>query len=59
VSDLFGKAGRHWLSRQALPVDERSTVVALLRQLDFQVTSSPWSTASWRSRRCTIRLWPG
>src|SRR5690242_19049591 len=35
VSDLFGKTGRHWLSRQQLPVDERATVSALLRQLDF------------------------
>lgn len=35
VSDLFGRAGRHWLSRQDLPGDERSTVAALLRQLDF------------------------
>src|SRR6185437_3855740 len=35
VSDLFGKTGRHWLSRQQLPVDERTTVSALLRQLDF------------------------
>jgi len=35
VSDLFGKTGRHSLSRQALPADERSTVAALLRQLDF------------------------
>lgn len=35
VSDLFGKTGRHWLSRQALPDEERSTVAALLRQLDF------------------------
>ena len=35
VSDLFGKTGRHWLSRQALPADERSSVAALLRQLDF------------------------
>ena len=35
VSDLFGKAGRHWLSRQDLPTDERSCVAALLRQLDF------------------------
>src|SRR3954464_11791985 len=24
VSDLFGKTGRHWLSRQALPADERA-----------------------------------
>src|SRR4051794_27441224 len=35
VSDLFGKAGRHWLARQALPADEQSSVRALLRQLDF------------------------
>lgn len=35
VSDLFGRTGRHWLSRQVLPVDERATVQALLRQLDF------------------------
>ena len=35
VSDLFGTTGRHWLSRQELPADERSTVQALLRQLDF------------------------
>jgi len=35
VSDLFGKTGRHWLSRQELPADERSSVAALLRQLDF------------------------
>src|SRR3954451_3213002 len=35
VSDLFGIAGRHWLSTQPLPADERSSVQALLRQLDF------------------------
>ncbi|MGI5153069.1 IS110 family transposase [Plantactinospora sp. CA-294935] len=35
VSDLFGKTGRHWLSRQPLPADESSSVCALLRQLDF------------------------
>src|SRR4051795_1208598 len=35
VSDLFGTAGRYWLSTQVLPADERSTVQALLRQLDF------------------------
>jgi transposase len=33
--DLFGRTGRHWLSRQELPADERMTVKALLRQLDF------------------------
>jgi transposase len=35
VSDLFATTGRHWLSRQVLPPDERSAVQALLRQLDF------------------------
>jgi transposase len=35
VTDLFGKTGRHWLSRQPLPDDERASVAALLRQLDF------------------------
>lgn len=35
VSDLFGKTGRHWLARQELPADERCSVQALLRQLDF------------------------
>lgn len=35
MSDLFGGTGRHWLSRQALPPDERSCVEALVRQLDF------------------------
>jgi len=38
VSDLFGTTGRHWLSRQDLPADERASVQALLRQLDFQGT---------------------
>lgn len=35
VSDLFGKTGRYWLSRQMLPADEQASVQALLRQLDF------------------------
>jgi transposase len=35
VSDLFGKTGRYWLATQPLPGDERSSVQALLRQLDF------------------------
>ena len=38
VTDLFGTAGRHWLSTQPLPDDERSSVQALLRQLDFHGT---------------------
>ena len=35
MSDLFGRAGRAWLAAQELPVDERLTVDAGLRQLDF------------------------
>jgi len=35
VTDLFGTRGRAWLEHQTLPVDERETVAALLRQLDF------------------------
>src|SRR5919201_1933841 len=35
VSDLFGLAGRRWLERLELPVDERETVDASLRQIDF------------------------
>src|SRR6478672_5878873 len=35
VTDLFGRTGRHGLSRQTLPVDERCNVAALLGQLDF------------------------
>jgi transposase len=35
ASDLFGHKGRRWLADQPLPDDERRTVDALLRQLDF------------------------
>jgi transposase len=35
VSDLFGVQGRRWLAEQALPADERETVEACLRQVDF------------------------
>ena len=35
VSDLFGVQGRRWLAEQALPADERETVEACLRQIDF------------------------
>jgi transposase len=35
AADLFGGKGRAWLSQQMLPADERGTVAALLRQLDF------------------------
>ena len=35
VTDLFGVKGRVWLADQLLPIDERLTVDACLRQLDF------------------------
>jgi transposase len=35
VSDLFGRAGREWLTQLELPVDEQPTLDASLRQLDF------------------------
>lgn len=35
ASDLFGRKGRAWLAAQELPTDERLTVDAALRQLDF------------------------
>jgi transposase len=34
-ADLFSGVGRLWLERQELPSDERRSVEALLRQLDF------------------------
>lgn len=35
ASDPFGRKGRAWLAAQELPADERLTVDAALRQLDF------------------------
>jgi transposase len=35
MSDVFGVAGRRWLAGQPLPADERDTVDAALRQIDF------------------------
>ena len=35
MSDLFSITMRHWLGHQQLPADERASVQALLRQLDF------------------------
>jgi transposase len=35
ASDLFGKRGRAWLDEQDLPADERETVQAALRHVDF------------------------
>lgn len=34
-ADLFSGVGRRWLERQVLPNDERRSVRALIRQLDF------------------------
>jgi transposase len=35
VTDVFGRAGRQWLGTLILPVDERDTLEACLRQIDF------------------------
>jgi transposase len=35
ASDLFGKRGRAWLDSQDLPADERETVQAALRHVEF------------------------
>jgi len=35
VTDAFGKAGRRWLARLDVPVDERLTLDGCLRQVDF------------------------
>ena len=35
ATDLFGRKGRRWLQEQQLPTDERQTVDACLRQIDF------------------------
>ena len=35
ASDLFGKRGRAWLGEQDLPADERETVQAALRHVEF------------------------
>lgn len=50
VSDLFGAAGRSWLSRQQFPCDERETVEGCLRQLDFlesEIGRSEQKLAAW------------
>jgi transposase len=35
MTDVFGRSGREWLNRIELPLDERETIDACLRQLDF------------------------
>jgi transposase len=35
MTDAFGAAGRAWLAGQPLPADERDTINAALRQIDF------------------------
>jgi transposase len=35
MTDAFGVAGRQWLAGQQLPADERDTIDAALRQIDF------------------------
>ncbi|GAB3915558.1 hypothetical protein GCM10011575_38590 [Microlunatus endophyticus] len=47
VSDLFGRAGRHWLAKQQLPDDERATVAAPSRHCCGSWTSTATSWRSW------------
>src|SRR6202521_6366616 len=35
VSDLFGQAGRRWLKKLELPLEERESVDAGMRQIEF------------------------
>jgi len=35
MTDAFSAAGRQWLAGQILPADERDTINAALRQIDF------------------------
>jgi transposase len=34
-ADMFSRIGRSWLAKQAVPSDERRSIEALLRQIDF------------------------
>src|ERR1035441_5571158 len=38
VSDLFGQAGRRWLGELDLPLEERESVDAGMRQIEFLET---------------------
>ena len=60
ASDPFGKKGRAWIVAQELPVDERLTVDACLRQLDFLGDESRHgSTRSSPRRRSVTRTCAG
>ncbi len=59
VTDAFGKAGRRWLAKLELPVDERLTLDGCLRQVDFldeelgalERALAEWALASPEIRR--------
>ena len=52
VSDLFGRAGRAWLARVELPVDERVTIEGCLRQI---ATIQPTKNHLERNRPAALR----
>ena len=52
VSDVFGARGRTWLAELELPEDERDTVTACLRHVDFLDGESRRSTARSPRTRC-------
>ena len=61
MTDPFGVAGRQWLSEQTVPVDERETIDAALRQIDFltgEITTIERHLATWPRSYCTTRT-PG
>jgi transposase len=59
AADLFGAAGRAWLSRQELPAAEEETVEGCLRQIDFldreiallERKLAGWAVSSAEARR--------
>jgi hypothetical protein len=53
MSDAFGVAGRQWLSEQMFAEDERDTVDAALRQIDFLAEEITKSSVRWRPSRST------
>jgi hypothetical protein len=58
MGDLFGKAGRAWLARLQLPVDERDAIEAGLRQVDFltrEIETLDRAIASNASRSRDVR----
>ena len=52
ASDLFGVKGRRWLQEQELPIPERETVDAAMRQVEFLDAEIAAVEALIAPRRC-------